>query len=123
MKVEFGTGLKDLDGVDMTEPKTKPGSQGETLLGEDGKPVMEKVTLLKVCKIVLMASFEDERALGGDKKFDRWTLAQKINGGNTEVTAEEVTLLKSLIAKGFGPRVVGPAYVVLEAGEKQSKAD
>jgi hypothetical protein len=122
MKVEFGTTLKNIDGNEMREPKMDPHRLDENgrplpVMGEDGVAVMEDVTLLKICKIVLMGSFEDEKNLAGDKKLERWTLAQKINGGNTEVVAEDVTLLKLLIGKGFGPRVLGPAYLVLEGGE------
>ena len=118
MRVEFRTVLKDIDGKDMEEPKRDPMgvvvTEGE---GEEEKAVMAPVTLLRICKRALMATFEDEKKLDGVEKLKRWTLAQKINGGNTEVESEDVTMLKTLIGKGWGPGVVGPAYTILEGGE------
>ena len=52
--------------------------------------------------------------MSGDEKVKRWALAQKIYGGNTEVQAEDVALLKKLIGKAYGVAIVGPAYEMLE---------
>ena len=91
-----------------------------TLKTLDGKPIKEAddldVTLSTVAVNALLAAYEDERNLAGDDKVKRFKLAQLINDadGEVEVTAEQVSLLKTLIAKGYTPLVVGQAYEILE---------
>lgn len=102
MKVDFTAEIKTLDGVAMFEEN-------------DGEKV--NITLRKVVLNALTAMFEDEKNLSGDEKMKRWELARKIHGGNNEVTAEDVTLIKKLVAKAFGVGIVGPAFTLLEGGE------
>lgn len=97
MKIDFDVELKTFNGTTLVNVAQKP------------------LTLRFVCTDALMASFEDERGLSGEDKLKRYLLASKIHQTTDgEVTAEEVALLKLLIGKGFGPNVVGPAYLHLE---------
>lgn len=88
----------------------------EQYVGPDDKPLERTVTLSGIATNALLANYEDERNLSGDDKVKRFKLAQQINDadGEVEVTAEQVSLLKSLIAKGYTPLVVGQAYEILE---------
>lgn len=72
--------------------------------------------LLDVALSALLAAHEDERSLTGKEKADRFALALRINQRPDAVslTAEQLTLLKTLIGKGFTPLVVGRAYELLE---------
>lgn len=86
----------------------------------DGKPLKEgdkEVTIGSIAVNALLTPYEDERNLSGDDKVKRFRLAQAIHGADDEieVTAEQVTLLKTLIAKAYTPLIVGQAYDLLEA--------
>jgi len=95
------------------------------LVGFDGKPIelptedgqgSENWTLGRVCTEALMAMFPDEKDLSGSEKLNRHYLASKIHRAKRKVklTAEDISLLKKLVAKMFGPRLVGPAWCLLE---------
>lgn len=72
-------------------------------------------TLGAVCIGALMGVYADEQALSGDDKFKRYKLAERISaGGEQDVSAEEIALLKKLIGKNWPPAVLGPAYEALE---------
>ena len=88
----------------------------EQYVGPDDKPLERDLTLASVAVTALLASYDDEKNLSGEDKVKRFKLAQQINDadGDVEVTAEQVSLLKSLIAKGYTPLVVGQAYEILE---------
>lgn len=102
MKVDFGQPLKTLDGVVIVDAdKSDETSQVE-------------VTLKTVAINALTAAYADEKDLSGEDKLKRWELARKIHGGNNEVSAEDVSLLKKLIGKAYGVAIVGPAYGMLE---------
>ncbi len=124
VKIPFGVTLKNLDGGDLKEPKMDPVT-GEPVFeegtpeGEMPKRKMVKVTLLKVSRSALMANYPEDKSLDGEAKLARWKLAQKINGSETEVTAEEVVLLKTLIGKAFTAAIVGPAYTILEGNAQK----
>lgn len=104
MKVDFGAAIKTLSGVTVVEEVEK-----------DGEIVKEPVTLKVVALNALMAQYKDEEKLTGAEKMSRYVLAQRIHGGNTEMSAEDVALLKKLIGKAYGTAVVGAAYSILEA--------
>jgi hypothetical protein len=72
-------------------------------------------TLGAVTVGALLANFQDEASLPGDEKLRRYKLAERISqGGLQEVSAEEVALIKKLIAKAHAIAIVGPAYEALE---------
>lgn len=99
------------------------------LIHFDGKPIAlqnkdgslkENVTLGVACIDVLMTVFEDEKNLSGHKKMARHKLAEKIyNAGETEdgivdFSIDELSELKMMIGKAYGPILVGPIYRILE---------
>lgn len=87
------------------------GIGGQKILDGDQQPL----TLGVAAVTALVASYPDEPNLTGEGKFKRWLLAERLaNGGVIEVSAEEVTLIKQLIGRGYPPLVVGPAYLALE---------
>ncbi len=97
MKVNFDTVLVDLRG----SPIKDSGS--------------EDLTLSAVCCTVLLSPYPDEQNLGGKDKVRRYKLALKVSeGGEQEVSAEDISDLKALIAKGYAPLVVGRAYEILD---------
>lgn len=89
----------------------------------DGKSLREAheagerdVLLSRLAVNALLVNYPDEQSLSGEDKVKRFKLAQLINDadGDVEVTAEQVSLLKSLIAKAYTPLVVGQSYEILE---------
>lgn len=85
-------------------------------LKEDHNGAVSDVLLSRLAVNALLVNYPDEQSLSGEEKVKRFKLAQQINDadGDVEVTAEQVALLKSLIAKGYTPLVVGQAYEILE---------
>ena len=96
------------------------------LLDMGGNPLMDgesQVTLKRVAVEVLKASFEDEKDLSGDDKRARYLLGRRISHvSDRDLKSEEIVLLKKLIAKAYGPSVVGPAWLILE-GESQTETN
>lgn len=98
MKIDVSKPLKNLAGLHL-------------------KDVDGDMTLKVACVAALMGQYEGEN-LDGQEKFKRYELAKKIYaGGEVELSVEEIAKIKPLIAKGFGPVVVGPAYDILEGKE------
>jgi len=65
----------------------------------------------------LLASYEDEKSLSGEEKASRYTLALAIHASvePLDLKAEDVVLIKKLVAKGYGPLIVGQAWMLLES--------
>lgn len=96
MKRNFSTELKGLQNARL----------------EDEKGVA--FTLGNVAVNALLGQYQDEQ-VGGDEKFKRFKLADRISvGGVQEVSAEEIALIKRLVGKGFLPMFVGAVYDALE---------
>lgn len=98
-----------------------------TVLRLDGKPFEEKkgeaVTLADVCLRALEATYMDEPSITGAEKYARFELMCRINGADElDLTAEEISKLKTLIGKSFAVPVVGPAYDLLEGRKRVSQA-
>lgn len=98
MKRNFSLPLNDIDGNPLVN-NNLPFTLGSAAIG------------------ALLATFEDERHLPGEQKFQRYMLANKIhaNPEALEVSAEEIAMLKNLIGKAYTPIVVGPAFLALES--------
>jgi hypothetical protein len=75
-------------------------------LKRDDKPF----SLRDACQEALLANFSDEANLPGAEKLKRFTLAMKINPSQVEVSHEEIVLIETLVAKTFGPLVVGRVH-------------
>lgn len=89
------------------------------LLGLDGQPFMEagkELTLANVCVAALLQTYADEASLSGEEKYNRYALASRVHpGGESDASAEEISKIKAMIARLFGPSVVGPAFNLLES--------
>lgn len=85
---------------------------GKAIPADPGKP--EALTLQRVCEDALIASYPDEQTLPSDEKNRRFWLAIKIHGGEQNLSADEITMLKKVIGKGYGPLVVGRAFGMLD---------
>ena len=76
---------------------------------------IKDLTLKSVSVEALLATFDDERALG-EEKVKRYLLAIRIQADPTgvDLVVEDVAKIKQLIGKGYGPLVVGQAWEMLE---------
>lgn len=80
----------------------------------------EKDILLKNLCINALYAVEMEgnsaKRLSGEDHMSRHRLAKKLYGSESEVevSSEEITLMKRLIALNYAPSVVGPAFELLE---------
>lgn len=104
MKIDFSQELVGLGGKPLKWGKDDPetGEQAAT------------ATLEIVCIEALLRPAEGQRGTSADEKLKRWKLAQSIHqGGEVEVTAEDIVLLKNAINTAFDTIVVGPAYALL----------
>lgn len=109
MAIDFTKALHDLDGKPMRD-EIAMAANGETHIG---------LTLGRAAAHALSASFEDERNLPGEQKFERGLLACKVRDDvAAELKSEQVALIKKVIAKLYGPLVVYRAYPLLDPQEK-----
>jgi hypothetical protein len=75
-----------------------------------GKPV----SLKRVAVEALQANLPDEQNMGGEEKLARFQIAKKVAaGGEQDLTPEEVSKIKLLVGRCYGPVVVGRAYEIL----------
>lgn len=102
-----------------------PGPNGGPITDKDGKPLDKQPTLGSICETALVSSYADEidpvthkETITGQEKYDRWKLAQKLHGEVT-LTAEELAKIKMLVGKAYLPAIVGPAWQMLDPGEKK----
>jgi len=103
VKIDLDAELKGYDGVVL-----KPKESEDKVL-----------TLGGACCNALMANFDDEKRLEGKKKLERHVLAHRIyQGGEQDLSLDDLALLKKLIGKAYGARVVGPAFLLLEGPKK-----
>lgn len=105
MKIDFSRKLLTLDGKPIAFE-----------LNADGE-VTEYGTLGNIAKRALMAPRPDGTPANGMEALQLFSLAMRIHEseGPTEVTAEEITLIKSRIAEGFNaPLLAGQAWAMLE---------
>jgi hypothetical protein len=86
----------------------------------DGKSIpmgdRKMITLKDISLDALQTIFDDERTLSGEDKVKRWALATRIyaNPEKIDLQSEETALIKKLIAKSFGPLIVGQAWSMLD---------
>lgn len=98
MKIDFQKPLLDL--------------KGEKMKRQDEKPFL----LVDACQEALLATFPDEGQLAGTEKVQRFVLALKIADGllPVEVSIEEAAEMKKLVAKAYGPLVVGRVWEIFD---------
>ena len=89
------------------------------LIGYDGEPLKEGekiITLAMVCCNALMNQTEEDAKLPGEEKLRRFDLATVVYASKetTDLKVEDVSLIKGLVGKLYGPMVVGPVWRLLE---------
>lgn len=90
-----------------------------TLQNLDGKPLIAEqetspMTLGDAAANALVNQYRDENVSGQDK-VKRWALALRIHkASDIELTADDVKLIKDLVAKAYGPLVVGQVWSILD---------
>ena len=83
------------------------------------------VTLGSVAYTGLVAQYPDEQNLSRDEKMKRGRLAQRLCAaeGEIDLKAEEITLLKTCIGKGYGPWIVVQSEDMLESPQLRAVED
>lgn len=100
--IDFSQVLTGVDGAELKEAADKP------------------LTLRSAAVLALVAAYEDERQLDSREKFTRGVLAQRIHRATKpiDLKSDEVTKLKALVGKAFGPAVLVAAWPMLDPAEK-----
>jgi hypothetical protein len=88
------------------------------LVGLDGKPLVAEpglpMTLGDAVSSALVSPFKDESP-SGQEKVKRWALALRVHAAkDIELTADDITMIKNLVAKAFGPLIVGQVWEILD---------
>lgn len=96
--IDFSVEMKDFEGQFINTP--------------DGTPI----TIKRAAINALIAVYNDEPNLTGEDKIKRYSLAMRINNSShtIELQSEEIAIIKKLIAKMYGPLIVGQAWEILE---------
>lgn len=86
------------------------------ILNIDGQPFEDSATLKTVCFLAATATLPTDQNAPIANKLALYALAQKLHiGGEVDLTAEEIALLKERIGKAFASVVViGRAFELLE---------
>ena len=98
--------------------------QNKVVFSELFEGVGKEVTLRMVCIELLNGpATKDDKTLTGEKRYDMFKLSEKIwAGGVVDITAENVALLKQLIAdSGYSNLILGQAYRWLECEEDEEE--
>lgn len=103
MRINFDTVLRDLKGEPLREtPNTD-------------------MTLAAACSSALLNPYPDEQNLDPKEKMRRYRMAVKIaDGGECDLSVEEIADLKKLVGKAFAPLVVGRVYDILDPEPKDA---
>jgi hypothetical protein len=113
------TPLLGPDGLKASDAIVHLASLQASISAQDLANAIEAVsvplTLREVCCGALMGVYKDETELAGQEKTRRWCLARKVYEDDApDLQAEDVTVLKELIAKRYSTAVVGRAWQMLE---------
>ena len=102
MKYDFSVPLKALSGDEIKDGK------GETF------------TLRDAAVVALDAVSDEDRKLDGKEKYRRGALASRIYGTKEPIAldVDDVKLVKDLIGKIYGPRIVKEAWDLLEGNKE-----
>lgn len=118
-KKDLDQNVKDIKGEDLI---------AVTDFDENNRPIRGPISIRDIVSNAVLASYEDEKALAGKKKMERYMLAQKLNGKDSEIEleAEEVAMVKDLVGKGSSPVAVGAVWslfdpVCVKTDEKETK--
>ena len=102
-------------------------AENKPIKGEKGKDVALKTILINAlysngqpCQACGRAG----EKTGGEEKYKRGLIVDKLKpGGEIELIAEEVTLIKKLVGDNFPTLVVHNAYPMLEGIKKEAKEE
>lgn len=80
---------------------------------EEGKPVTVGLVIFRS----LLGAYQDEQNLSGEEKFTRGELAMRVKAAEDvmNLKAEDVVLVKKLVAKMFTTFVVWQMWKILDA--------
>ena len=98
MKLDLNAAITNLEGVPMTDEKNVVATVRASLCN------------------ALLAVYADEERVSGEEKLKRWKFAQKLYTAKdtVEIKAEEIVLLKTLVAKAYTPMVSGQLWELLD---------
>jgi len=106
-KKDLDQNVKDIKGEDLITV---------TDFDENNRPIRGPISIRDIVSNAVLASYEDEKALAGKKKMERYMLAQKLNGKDSEIEleAEEVAMVKDLVGKGSSPVAVSAVWALFD---------
>ena len=79
-------------------------------------------TLRAVCADALVAGYQNERDLSGEEQVKRYDIAVEITREDVvELSPEDLTLVRRLIAKMFNPLYTGQAWHMLDPKEEEGE--
>lgn len=88
----------------------------------DGKTEEVPMTLRWAVVDALLVHYPGEESLGGEEKMKRHALAEKIMANDApDLSVEEASVMKTLLAKRWSTGIVGPAYKAIENMEEVKK--
>ena len=119
MKLKMNAVIKDLDDYPVPFTETvRDKKTGATLYEDEAKEhpkVTEHAMTLKDALIgALMTPMKGDESMDAAEKTTLFSLAVDIKKGSTELTAEEIVLIKGRIAKRYPPLVVGRVCELIE---------
>jgi hypothetical protein len=101
--------------IDFDQPLKSP--DGQVMKNDKG----QSATLGQICESALVSQYKDEvnpqtgvETITPEEKYRRWKLAGKVHGKHVDLSPEDLTLLKKLVGKAYGPAIVGPAWQALD---------
>ena len=115
-KIDFTAKLMQIDGKAPIQQEKKDKDA-------EGKPVstMVDLTLEEVCTQALLTPYQDETAITGEEKAQRYqiakTIARTAAGETTVLKSEDILAIKKLLPKLYAPLIVGQAFDLLEGAE------
>jgi hypothetical protein len=103
VKIDFSSILLNLNDTPLMQP---PGPEGANV----------PATLAWVASEALLRATDEK---DGQKKYKLYALALKVGaGGEVDLKAEDIALIKARIGEQFAPLVVGRAFDLLDDGER-----
>lgn len=87
----------------------------DTLIRDlSGDPISD-LTAKKIMVDALLVTLEEDARLTGEQKIKNFTLAQRVScGGEVELIAEDIALIKSRVARAFNTLVTGRVWELLD---------
>jgi len=105
MKIDFNIELKTL--------------KGETLKDSE----KNNITLKTVTINCLLGESNDDKMLSGEKKLEKYLLAEKIYTSESEIDikSDEISMIKKIISENYPPLISGQCWLIMEGDRKWKK--